>query len=198
MITDRKLAEEATRACAAVREQATRADELLVQLRGLGASWAELAKVINPVDPPTRSSVQRRVETADRREGERHMAKVMAGVNELTQLKGAARKAAPLLRELVVSVTPGTKGPRLDGLDPARYRQAADALEAVVEDVNADDQPTMWPALWRAARLLRGAGDAIADSRGILADRYQAAFEELEQLAPDPGDREAMLRYAGL
>ncbi|MFE3381668.1 hypothetical protein [Streptomyces anulatus] len=198
MITDPDLEAEATRACATVRELTARADALLLRLRGCGASWGELATVINPTNPPTRSSVQRRVEAADRRETERRTAEVMAGVAELIRLKAAGRAAVPLLRELVASVSPGTPGLRLDGLDPARYRQGADALDATLEGVTADGQPTLWPALSRAAHLLRGAGDAIADGRGILTDRHRAAIEELEQLAPPPGDHEAMLRAAGL
>ncbi|MEU3978435.1 hypothetical protein [Streptomyces bacillaris] len=198
MINDKDRASEATRTCAAIRELTARADQLLLELRGSGASWAELATVINPEDPPRRSTVQRRVEAADRRESERHLAEVAAGVAELTRLKAAARAAVPLLLELIAAVTPRTPGPRLNELDPARYRAAADAVEAAIEGVTADDQPTLWPALWKAEHLLRGAGDAIADGRGILTDRYQAAADDLEQLAPDPDDHEAMLRAAGL
>ena len=58
---------EAARVLAEIRRLTARADELLVQLRDAGMSWAEVAALIDPDEPPARSSAQRRVESARRR-----------------------------------------------------------------------------------------------------------------------------------
>ncbi|MFF8996196.1 hypothetical protein ACF09H_41010 [Streptomyces sp. NPDC014983] len=64
-------ATEATQILAQIRTLTARADELLVQLRDAGMSWADLAALIDPTDPPARSSAQRRIETARRRLADR-------------------------------------------------------------------------------------------------------------------------------
>ncbi|MFB8039437.1 hypothetical protein ACFC5Z_42460 [Streptomyces sp. NPDC056004] len=60
-----ELAEEAARL--RIRKDTARADSLLVQLRADGMSWGDLAALIDPDNPPARSSAQRRVESARRR-----------------------------------------------------------------------------------------------------------------------------------
>ncbi|MFE7268746.1 hypothetical protein ACFU9B_43505 [Streptomyces sp. NPDC057592] len=67
MTAPEKLAQEAARLLAHIREDTARADDLLVQLRDGGMSWGDLAALIDPDNPPARSSAQRRVESARRR-----------------------------------------------------------------------------------------------------------------------------------
>jgi hypothetical protein len=64
---DAAAAAEAAQLLAQIRRDTTRADELLVQLRGSGMSWGDLARLIDPDNPPARSSAQRRIESAQRR-----------------------------------------------------------------------------------------------------------------------------------
>ncbi|WP_405691016.1 hypothetical protein [Streptomyces sp. NBC_00057] len=63
----RRIPEAAARLLAHIREDIARADALLVQLRDGGMSWGDLAALIDPDNPPARSSAQRRVEFARRR-----------------------------------------------------------------------------------------------------------------------------------
>ncbi|MET9016899.1 hypothetical protein ABZX74_39485 [Streptomyces olivaceoviridis] len=60
-------ATEAARLLSQIRQMTARVDELLVQLRDAGMSWADLAALIDPDDPPARSSAQRRIDSARRR-----------------------------------------------------------------------------------------------------------------------------------
>ncbi|QKW31491.1 hypothetical protein HUT11_35605 (plasmid) [Streptomyces seoulensis] len=191
------LEREVTQTFALIKELTVHADHLLVKLRGNGASWSELAALINPEDPPTRSSVQRRVEAADRREAERHISGVMAQVEERRRMGEAVRSVAvPLLSQVVASVTYGP-GPRLHDLDPHRYIDGADTLDAVVPPL-PDAEDDLRSALVRASRLLREAGTAIATCGGIATERYREEIAHLSLLAPDPADREAVLKAAGL
>ncbi|MGW9441321.1 hypothetical protein [Streptomyces sp. NPDC055607] len=60
-------AEEAAEILAEIRTLTARADRLLIQLKDTGTSWAEIARLIDPTDPPARSTAQRRIEAARRR-----------------------------------------------------------------------------------------------------------------------------------
>jgi len=60
-------AAEATRLLAQIRRLTARADRLLIQLKDSGASWADIAALIDPDRPDARSSAQRRIESARRR-----------------------------------------------------------------------------------------------------------------------------------
>jgi hypothetical protein len=66
-VTPDQAAAEAAQILAEIRERTARADWLLIYLKDSGTSWAEIARLIDPTNPPTRSTAQRRVESARRR-----------------------------------------------------------------------------------------------------------------------------------
>lgn len=174
------VAVEAAEVLAEVRALTVRADRLLVRLREGGMSWGDLSRLIDPDNPPARSSAQRRIVSARRR----------LTMEEETALIRDLRQAALTIAGLLTAAADAVRGGRwIALLDPVPYRSAADTADEItgrpighmpVRDGLLAD---LRYAVTQGAGLLRSTAEAIAMDQGIQTDLYLTTAHGLNRIA---------------